>query len=58
VPEYWYVDLDADRVEVYRLSGGSYGTPELMGREATLESALILGFRLPVDELLGAPDTD
>jgi Uma2 family endonuclease len=24
VPEYWYVDLEADRVEVYRLSRGSY----------------------------------
>src|SRR5712691_9261435 len=27
VPEYWYVDLDADRVEVYRLEEGRYGMP-------------------------------
>jgi Uma2 family endonuclease len=32
VPEYWFVDLDADRVEIYRLGGGqrasaSAGTP-------------------------------
>ncbi len=29
VPEHWFVDLDADRVEVSRLAGGHYGSPEL-----------------------------
>lgn len=28
VPEYWYVDLDADRVEIYRLEGNSYPRPQ------------------------------
>src|SRR5206468_7159327 len=27
VPEYWYVDLESDRVEVYRLDHGRYGSP-------------------------------
>lgn len=29
VPEHWFVDLDADRVEVSRLVEGHYGSPEL-----------------------------
>jgi len=27
VLEYWYVDLESDRVEVYRLEHGRYGSP-------------------------------
>ena len=30
VPEYWFVDLDADRVEVYRLEGDRYPAPTLL----------------------------
>lgn len=29
VPEYWIVDPDADRIEVYRLHDGSYGKPQI-----------------------------
>lgn len=57
VREYFYVDLDADRVEVYRLARDGYGQPELLGRDATLRSPLLPGFAVPVDDLLGsAPD--
>ncbi len=56
VPEYWYVDLDADRVEVYRLAEGRYGLPVLFGRGATLPSAQTEGFAIEVDALLGPPE--
>src|SRR6266536_1353614 len=36
VPEYWYVDLDADRVEIYRLEEELYGRPRLLQRGDTL----------------------
>ncbi len=53
VPEYWYVDLDAERIEIYRLTGGRYGLPELTGRGDRLESHQLLGLALPVDQVLG-----
>ncbi len=53
VPEYWYVDLDAERIEVYHLDEGRYPTPILLGRGETLTSPLIPGFEVQVDELLG-----
>ena len=55
VPEYWYVDLDADRVEAYRLREGRYGVPELLPREEILESSAAPGFSIAVGDLLGAP---
>jgi Uma2 family endonuclease len=58
VPEYWYVDLEADRVEVYRLEAGSHGPPRLLVRGDTLESPQATGFALAVDELLGPPEED
>jgi Uma2 family endonuclease len=56
VPEYWYVDLDADRIEVYRLVAGRYGTPVLLERGDRLSSAQIPHLSLDVDELLGQAD--
>lgn len=53
VPEYWYVDLEADRVEMYRLDEENYGAPEILGRFGFLESALLPGFTLGIDRLLG-----
>jgi Uma2 family endonuclease len=58
VPEYWYVDLDADRVEVYRQEGGGYGPPRILVRGDTLESPEVPGFALPVETLLGPPEED
>lgn len=56
VAEYWYVDRDADRVEVYRLgAGGRYGTPELLPRGADLTTLLVPGFRVEVHDVLGGP---
>lgn len=55
VPEYWYVDLDADRLEIHRLQGSRYGSPHVLSRGDLLESPEIVGFSLAVDELLGPP---
>ncbi|CAN5638961.1 Uma2 family endonuclease [soil metagenome] len=58
VPEYWFVDLDADRIEVYRRHGAAFGGPSLLSRGDALESPLLPGWRVTVDEVLGpsAPD--
>lgn len=56
VPEYWFVDLDADRVEVYRLDQGRYGHPLLFARGETIETSQAPGLALLVDDLLGPPE--
>lgn len=56
VAEYWFVDLDADRIEVYRLEEGAYATPGLLQREEQLDSPQLPGFSIPVDDLLGPLD--
>jgi Uma2 family endonuclease len=56
VPEYWYVDLDADRVEIYRLGDEGYGQPRILTRADTLASAQVPGFAVAVDDVLGEPE--
>jgi Uma2 family endonuclease len=56
VPEYWFIDLDAERVEVYRLQEDRFGPPVLVGREGTLEPPGVPLLRLSVDDLLGPPE--
>lgn len=56
VPEYWFVDLESDRVEIHRLEVERYGRPVVLGRGDTIESPLLPGFALPVDEVLGPPE--
>ncbi len=56
IPEYWYVDLDGDRVEIYRLDTGTYGPPTLLSRADTLESAQLPGLAISVGALLGPPE--
>lgn len=53
VSEYWFIDLDADRVEVYRLEEGVYRTPELLFSGQVLQPAQLPGFSISVDEVLG-----
>lgn len=55
VPEYWFVDLDADRIEVYRLHESRYASPVLVTRGQTLTSPLLPGLEVRVDELLAPP---
>lgn len=52
VPEYWFVDLEADRIEVYRHDGTGYPAPEIFGRGTTLTPELLPGFELAVDDAL------
>ena len=53
VPEYWYVDLEAERVEVYLLTEGRYPAPGVRYMHETLISTHIPGFQMPVEEALG-----
>lgn len=57
VPEYWFVDLDADVIEVRRIEDGHYPEPIQLNRGDTLTSPQLPGFEAPVDELLGPPET-
>jgi Uma2 family endonuclease len=54
-PEYWFVDLDADRIEVYRLdaTGRSYPPPTVVERGGVIEPPHLPGLRVLVDEALG-----
>src|SRR5918992_4961057 len=56
VPEYWYVDLEAERVEIHRLEGDTYPSPVVLGRGHELGSPLLPGWSVPVDDLLGPPE--
>lgn len=52
IPEYWYVDLDAERVEIYLLVDGTYSAPRLKYPGELLESTQLPGFTTPVDQAL------
>jgi Uma2 family endonuclease len=52
VPEYWYIDLEADRVEAYRLTEGAYPPPQIRYPGEAWESSVLVGFSMPVDEAL------
>ena len=52
VPEYWYVDLDAERVEVHRLTAARYGAPALLRAGEHLTSPVVPGLVLDIGELL------
>jgi Uma2 family endonuclease len=51
VREYWVVDPDADRVEVYRLREGTYGKPEILEAGETLTSEILPGMRIDLATL-------
>lgn len=56
VTEYWFVDLDTDRIEVYALADGRYGSPRVFARGEPLQSAVLAGRDLDVNDLLGDPE--
>ncbi|MCA1833880.1 MAG: Uma2 family endonuclease [Actinomycetota bacterium] len=51
VSEYWIVDPDADRIEVYRLTENRFGKPSIVEPGEYLETAVLPGFRLDVAEV-------
>lgn len=57
VPEYWYVDLEADLIQVYRLDEG-YGVARVFGRGDTIEAASVPGFLASVEEILGEAEDE
>ena len=54
VPEYWLVDPDGERVEVYRLAAGEYAVPTILEAGRALGTGLLPGLSLDVAELLAA----
>jgi Uma2 family endonuclease len=55
--EFWFVDLDADRVEVYALGDAdAYGPPRMLERGDRLTTPLLDGLDLAIDALLGPAD--
>lgn len=51
VREYWLVDPRPRRVSVLALSGARFGAPRTWDAEGAAESALLTGFRLPLEEI-------
>lgn len=51
VPEYWIVDPDSDRVEVYALRDGRYGKPAILEPGETLTCDALPGFALDLAAL-------
>lgn len=51
VAEYWIVDPDADRVEVYRTQGEGYGKPLILEPGESLTYDLLPGFTLDLSKL-------
>jgi len=52
VPEYWIVDADAERVEVYLLAGGIYPKPAIFEPGDKLTSEALPGLVIEVSDLL------
>jgi Uma2 family endonuclease len=55
VPEYWFVDLDADHIDVHRLREGRYGDPTSYGPGEDAVCETLPGFSISVDEVLRVP---
>lgn len=56
VPEFWFVDLAGDQIQVYRLGAdGTYGAPTVVLDDGALTAAAFPGFSLPAGEALAIP---
>lgn len=56
LPEFWFVDLDAERIEIHRLEDGGYGPPEIAPRGGTVTSTAVPGLTVAVDDVLRSWD--
>jgi Uma2 family endonuclease len=52
VPEFWFVDLEAERIEVHRHDGETYGPPDVIDRDGTVTSTAIPGLTVEVADVL------
>jgi Uma2 family endonuclease len=52
IPEYWIVDPDADRVEVYRLGGSSYAKPKIVEAGDSLSPTALPDLRIDISAVL------
>jgi Uma2 family endonuclease len=52
VPEYWFVDLEVDRVEVHRLGDAGYGAPLVVGAGGAMAPPHLPGLAVEVDDIL------
>lgn len=57
VPEYWYVDLELDQIQIYRLTDG-YDVAQIVGRGDTIEPASLPRLSIEVEDILGPPEDD
>jgi Uma2 family endonuclease len=58
VPEFWFADVELDRIEVYRLQAdGRYGPPAVVGRGETIQPPHLAGLVVDVEDVLGPPET-
>ena len=53
VAEYWFVDLDAERIEVYGLVDGRYPPPTIVERGSVVTSIHVPDLRIAVADALG-----
>jgi len=58
VREAWYVDLEIDEVRIHRYEAGASGAPILIPRGGVIETPLLPGLSLSVDEVLGPPEPE
>ncbi len=56
VAEYWFVDIEAERVEAYRLREGRYGPPEILRAADVLTSPVLPDFAFDLSTILGSRD--
>jgi Uma2 family endonuclease len=52
VSEYWFVDLQEEHVEVYRLRRGRFGVPEILRNGDVLTSPVLPGFSFDLSAIL------
>jgi len=52
VAEYWFVDIEAERVEAYRLREGRYGPPEILRAADKLGSPVLPDFAFDLSTIL------
>ncbi|MGH8930330.1 MAG: Uma2 family endonuclease [Egibacteraceae bacterium] len=53
IPEYWFVDLDRDVILVSMLADGGYGETVIYRRGGVIQTMLMPGLEIKVDDILG-----